>query len=87
MLDASYDQDTEVFPDTVDVYLQKETKGVSTWRRLTNSKEVMPDLHAVGKKSKSAEESGKASSRYNDVREQTITYIACDAICFTFHIF
>lgn len=84
VLDAAYVHDTEIFPDRVDVYLQKETKGLATWRRLTNSKEVKPDLHAVGKK-KCEEESGKTSSRYNDVSYRR--FIDCDVFYFDVLLF
>ena len=36
----------EIFPDTIDVYLQAETMGKSTWRRLRNTSDLKSSLEA-----------------------------------------
>lgn len=41
-LSSTYDHAQEHFPDPVDPILQPETLGLSTWRRLRNSKFVLP---------------------------------------------
>ncbi|KAG5894123.1 hypothetical protein JTB14_004061 [Gonioctena quinquepunctata] len=43
VLSSSYNQSDEIFPDTVDVYLQPETIGQDTWRRLRNTRDLTPD--------------------------------------------
>ncbi|KAF5280254.1 hypothetical protein FQA39_LY18077 [Lamprigera yunnana] len=43
ILTSTYDHATEVFPVKVDSYLQQETSGVSTWRRLRNTEDLPPD--------------------------------------------
>ncbi|XP_072375207.1 uncharacterized protein [Diabrotica undecimpunctata] len=43
VLNASFNQTTEIFPDMLDIYSQPETRGIDTWRRLRNTREVTPD--------------------------------------------
>ncbi|XP_023015628.1 uncharacterized protein [Leptinotarsa decemlineata] len=43
VLSSSYNQSDEIFPDTVDVYLQPESQGIHTWRRLRNTRDLTPD--------------------------------------------
>lgn len=61
VLNSPYNHSGDTFPDPVDAYLQPETYGTKTWRRLKNSREVKPQLHEVMGKGK------KKSSGYNDV--------------------
>lgn len=42
VLDSPYNHSYDTFPDKIDVYLQPETYGVTTWRKLRNSKEIPP---------------------------------------------
>ncbi|KAJ3645678.1 hypothetical protein Zmor_023319 [Zophobas morio] len=46
ILDSPYDHSMEIFPDTIDVYLQAETMGKSTWRRLRNTSDLKSSLEA-----------------------------------------
>ncbi|RVE48094.1 hypothetical protein evm_007281 [Chilo suppressalis] len=42
ILAATYNQSTEVFADKEDLYLQRETIGCETWRRLRNTLDKIP---------------------------------------------
>lgn len=42
VLDSPYNQSYDTFPDKIDVYLQPESYGMPTWRKLRNSKEIPP---------------------------------------------
>lgn len=41
-LSSNYNHAVEYFPDPVDTILQPETVGFTTWRRLRNTKDVLP---------------------------------------------
>ncbi|CAH1954333.1 unnamed protein product [Acanthoscelides obtectus] len=43
VLSSTFDQSTEFFPDQLDVYLQRETQDIATWRRLRNTRDLTPD--------------------------------------------
>ncbi|CAH1117459.1 unnamed protein product [Phaedon cochleariae] len=64
VLSSSYNQSTEVFPDTEDVFLQPETLGVETWRRLRNTRDLTPEREeraaaTGGEEDKSKKKRGK----------------------------
>lgn len=42
LLDSPYDHSYDTFPDKIDVFLQPETYGIITWRKLRNYKEIPP---------------------------------------------
>nr|CAH7756912.1 unnamed protein product [Callosobruchus chinensis] len=43
VLSSTFDQSSEFFPDQLDVYLQRETQDIETWRRLRNTRDLTPD--------------------------------------------
>lgn len=44
ILTATYNHSIEKFPDKEDIYLQPETIGCDTWRRLRNSYDKLPPV-------------------------------------------
>ncbi|XP_057661079.1 uncharacterized protein LOC130896784 [Diorhabda carinulata] len=42
VLNASFNQTSEVFPSTVDIYSQPETRGIETGRQLRNTRDLTP---------------------------------------------
>ncbi|XP_018323904.1 uncharacterized protein LOC108736107 [Agrilus planipennis] len=56
---ATYDHSFDTFQDRVDTVLQPETRGINTWRRLRNTRDVQPPREA---RIASSEE---AANRYN----------------------
>lgn len=40
VLTSPYNHSDDTFPDKIDVYLQPETYGLTTWRKLRNVKEI-----------------------------------------------
>lgn len=43
ILTTTFDESSEIFPEKVDTYLQPETVGIATWRRLRNTRDLTPD--------------------------------------------
>lgn len=41
-LSSTYDHAVEYFPDPIDTIIQPETIGLTTWRRLRNTKDLLP---------------------------------------------
>lgn len=81
VLSSPYNHTGDTFPDKVDIYLQPETYGVATWRRLRNVKEIPPpppiQFEFRPKKSKAV--------AYNDVRWLLVCYkcFLYTQICFS----
>ncbi|EFA07888.1 hypothetical protein TcasGA2_TC005463 [Tribolium castaneum] len=46
ILNSPYDHSQEIFPDPIDIYLQPETLGQVTWRRLRNTSDLKSSLEA-----------------------------------------
>jgi hypothetical protein len=46
ILASPYDHSLEIFPEPIDVYLQAETTGKPTWRRLRNTSDLKSSLDA-----------------------------------------
>ncbi|KAL1497694.1 hypothetical protein ABEB36_008612 [Hypothenemus hampei] len=43
ILNSTFDESSDLFPNKIDIYIQPETQGVLTWRRLRNTRDVTPD--------------------------------------------
>ncbi|KAF5282503.1 hypothetical protein FQR65_LT14273 [Abscondita terminalis] len=42
ILESTYDHSKEIFPEKTDCYLQPDTIGATTWRRLRNTRDLPP---------------------------------------------
>lgn len=67
-LSSTYDHGYDHFPDPVDTILQPETLGITTWRRLRNTKDVLPgeDPRILGLKKTLGEECETSRSYETD---------------------
>lgn len=56
VLSSTYNQTEEEFADKVDIYIQPETLGKDTWRRLRNTRDLTPDREEQAAAAKGADD-------------------------------
>ncbi|ENN71240.1 hypothetical protein YQE_12167, partial [Dendroctonus ponderosae] len=65
-LTTTFNESSEVFPETVDVYFQPETLGIATWRRLRNTRDLTPDREQMAASLKHPGSSGDGPKSKSD---------------------
>lgn len=65
-MDSTFDQSSELFPEKLDSYLQPETQGVSTWRRLRNTRDLTPDREQMASSLGGVQEGGDTQKTGGD---------------------
>lgn len=70
VLDSPYNHSFETFPEKVDVYLQPETYGLVTWRKLRNVKDIPPPppIQFGFRQKRSGSAGGIKEVAYNNVK-------------------
>ncbi|XP_030758708.1 uncharacterized protein LOC115884309 [Sitophilus oryzae] len=63
VLTSTYDHSSEFFPEKLDTYLQPETHGINTWRRLRNTRDLTPDREQLAALERSGQKDENASTR------------------------
>ncbi|KAF7271718.1 uncharacterized protein LOC143194589 [Rhynchophorus ferrugineus] len=70
ILTSTFDQSAELFPDKVDIYLQPETQGVNTWRRLRNTRDLTPDREQMASLGQSQQKDDSSTTRMGRAKKK-----------------